>query len=239
MQMESTSEEATRPMTADVASILVENHRVFLRFLETRVGSRAVAEDILQDAFVRSIDRIASLRQSESVTAWFYRVLRNAVIDYYRRQGTAERRFAAVEALEAAEEPDDETQQAICGCVRRLAGTLKPEYADALQRVEVDGLSVQAFAEEASISANNAAVRLFRAREALRKRVFTSCGTCAEHGCLDCTCDMSAAGSEAPDRHGGGCSSSASDAPAVSHRGSEPDREPGHHGGGYSHGGHA
>jgi RNA polymerase sigma-70 factor (ECF subfamily) len=76
----------------------------------------------------------------------------------------------------------------VCRCVARLADTLKPEYAEALRRIEVDGLSVQQFAAEAKITANNAGVRVFRAREALRKRVVSSCGTCAEHGCLDCTC---------------------------------------------------
>jgi hypothetical protein len=50
------------------------------------------------------------------------------------------------------------------------------------------------FAAEAGITANNAGVRVFRAREALRKRVVRSCGTCAEHGCLDCTCGTSGMG---------------------------------------------
>jgi len=79
-------------------------------------------------------------------------------------------------------------RNAVCRCVSQLADTLKPEHAEALHRVEVEGLSVQAFATAAGISANSAAVRLFRAREALRKRVLRSCGSCAEHCCLDCTC---------------------------------------------------
>jgi RNA polymerase sigma-70 factor (ECF subfamily) len=37
-----------------------------------------------------------------------------------------------------------------------------------------------------------AGVRVFRAREALKKRVMESCGTCAEHGCLNCTCQATA-----------------------------------------------
>jgi hypothetical protein len=48
--------------------------------------------------------------------------------------------------------------------------------------------SMQAFADENNITANNAAVRVFRAREALRKQVRASCGTCAEHGCIECSC---------------------------------------------------
>ena len=76
----------------------------------------------------------------------------------------------------------------ICACVSRLAGTLKPEYAEALQAVEVGGTPVKTFAEQKGLSPNNAGVRLFRAREALKKRVVESCGTCAEHGCVNCTC---------------------------------------------------
>ena len=76
----------------------------------------------------------------------------------------------------------------ICACVGRLAATLKPEYAEALAEVDVRGIPVKAFAEARGLTPNNASVRLFRAREALRRRVVASCGTCAEHGCVDCRC---------------------------------------------------
>jgi RNA polymerase sigma-70 factor (ECF subfamily) len=76
----------------------------------------------------------------------------------------------------------------ICACVSRLAGTLKPEYAEALQAIDIQGTPVKAFAEQRRLSPSNAGVRVFRAREALKKRVTESCGTCAEHGCRNCTC---------------------------------------------------
>ena len=40
----------------------------------------------------------------------------------------------------------------------------------------------------------SAAVRVHRAREALRRQVVASCGSCAEHGCLSCTCREARAG---------------------------------------------
>jgi RNA polymerase sigma factor (sigma-70 family) len=178
--------------TQEVADQLVENHREFLRYVERRVGNRAVAEEIVQDAFVRSLDRGDEIR--DSVVGWFYRVLRNAVVDYQRRQAVASRRldeFAAELALDT--DGGGELANVACACVARLAGTLKPEYADALRRIEVDGVSVKDYGESAGISASNAGVRIFRAREALRKQVARSCGTCAEHGCLDCTCGATTA----------------------------------------------
>jgi len=175
----------------DIAATLVANHREFLAFIEKRVGNRAIAEEILQDAFVRSIDKLDTVR--ETAVGWFYRVLRNAIIDHYRRNAAAERRhepYAQEEQLAASE--DEELHRVVCKCVAQLADTLKPEYAVALRRVEVDGLSVKDYADEAGISSNNAGVRIFRAREALRKQVARSCGTCATHGCVDCTCDQNA-----------------------------------------------
>ena len=174
----------------EVVAVLVDNHRRFLSFLERRVGSREVAEDILQDAFVRGLGRAGQLRDEESVIAWFYQSLRNALVDHWRRSGTERRVFEGGDAAEAAAEraADPELMQTVCACVTELVDTLKPEYAEALRRVELEGESVKDFAAEQGVTPNNASVRLFRARKALRRQVERSCGTCAEHGCLDCRC---------------------------------------------------
>lgn len=84
----------TRPIDAHVKEVLVENHREFLRFLERRLGRRDLAEDILQDAFARGLDKLESLRDGEAAVPWFYRTLRNATIDYYRRTKSAHRALA-------------------------------------------------------------------------------------------------------------------------------------------------
>jgi RNA polymerase sigma factor (sigma-70 family) len=178
------------PHAPDVLRLLLDNHARFLGFLERRVGSRDEAEDILQEAFVHSIGRTDALRSHESATAWFYRVLRNALIDHHRREGTRSRAFLqlAAEAEEETAAPDQELEAVACACIMALVDTLKPEYGAALRRVDLDGLSVRGFAEETGITPGNAGVRLHRAREALRRQLARSCGTCLAHGCLDCRC---------------------------------------------------
>ncbi|MGE0704452.1 MAG: RNA polymerase sigma factor [Vicinamibacterales bacterium] len=175
--------------TATPVETLLENHREFLRYLERRVGDRALAEDILQEAFAKVVARPEQAPTEEALVPWFYRTLRNAAVDQFRRRGAADR---AVEAfareLETQPVPTIEMESEICACVSRLAATLKPEYAEALQAIEVAGTPVKAFAEQKGLSSSNAAVRVFRAREALKKRVTESCGICAEHGCVNCTC---------------------------------------------------
>ncbi|MCA1559931.1 MAG: hypothetical protein LC753_12100 [Acidobacteria bacterium] len=82
----------TDESSAPVATLL-ENHRAFLQYLERRVGDRALAEDILQDAFAKVVARPEQAPADEGIVPWFYRTLRNATIDQFRRGGAADRAF--------------------------------------------------------------------------------------------------------------------------------------------------
>ncbi|HEY8182097.1 MAG TPA: RNA polymerase sigma factor [Thermoanaerobaculia bacterium] len=138
--------------------------------LRIRLGDRALAEDILQDAFVRSIEKGDDIRDPSSAVAWFYRMLRNAVIDHHRRRLVRSKALDAFAGeMKDAVAPPPELTSEICGCVREIAHALKPEYASAIERVDVEEMSVQDYAASVGITANNAGVRLSRAREALRK----------------------------------------------------------------------
>jgi RNA polymerase sigma factor (sigma-70 family) len=174
--------------TPELVASLVQHHRAFLGFLEKRVGSREVAEDLLQEAFTRGITRGDSVRDEQSVVAWFYQALRNAVVDHHRRTGARRRGLERFAVELEAPAPDADLADAVCRCVLGLAQTLKSEYAEAIRRIDVEGLPVKDFAEQYGITRSNAGVRVFRAREALRAQVARSCGTCADHGCLDCSC---------------------------------------------------
>jgi len=168
---------------------LIENQDRFLRFLEQRVGSRQTAEEILQDAFVRFFEKGGELRDGELVVAWFYRILRNAIIDHYRKKSVEHRVMDAVAAESATQvEPDDALMEQTCSCVVQLLETLKPEYAEAIRRIELESVSVSDFAAEAKISPNNAAVRLHRARQSLRSQTVALCGAGTSSGCEDCSC---------------------------------------------------
>ncbi|MEO8053208.1 MAG: sigma-70 family RNA polymerase sigma factor [Acidobacteriota bacterium] len=178
-----------RTLSPDAIARLISGRQRFLAFLRKRVDSEEVAEDILQAAFVKSMERGGAIRDEETVVAWFYRMLRNAVIDHYRQKGSSEHAFNQLfQEMQSHQDPDVSFKGDICHCVTGLLGTLKPEYQQALETVDLHEHSLADLAKEAQITANNAAVRVHRAREALRKQVAATCGVCATHGCLDCTC---------------------------------------------------
>jgi len=167
--------------------LLAENHRRFLAFLRPRVESAAVAEDILQEAYAKSLSKVDQVRDDESVVAWFYRLLRNAVIDHHRRAGTEQEARARL-AREADPSFETELRQNLCACMSAVLPNLKPEYAEIVKAVELDERPIADVAQAGGLTTNNATVRLHRARAALRRRLVEVCGACSEHGCLDCTC---------------------------------------------------
>jgi RNA polymerase sigma factor (sigma-70 family) len=173
-----------------VLSVLVENHGRFLAFLNRRVRHSHDAEEILQATLAKLVER-DPLVAAETVTAWFYRVLHNAVADFYRRQAAASRALDRWQEGQARITDDDDLQRTVCTCVGELISTLKPEYAELLARVELGGESLQAAAKSLELTPNNGSVRLHRARHALKKRLEETCRACATHGCLDCTCKES------------------------------------------------
>lgn len=182
----------SKSLSSEAIKRLLGSRQQFLKFLERRVESKADAEDILQAAFVRGIERGGSLRDDETVIAWFYRLLRNAVVDHYRHKVSARKVMEDWgEALETMADPNDSLKDGICQCMAGLIPELKSEYQQALEIIDLGEGNLGELAEQAAITPTNAAVRVHRARQALKKQLELACGACAEHGCLECGCRSS------------------------------------------------
>ncbi|MGC3996406.1 MAG: sigma-70 family RNA polymerase sigma factor [Anaeromyxobacter sp.] len=166
---------------------LLEGRRRFLAFLARRLGSEAAAEEVLQGAYVRALESAPATFDEEGAVRWFFRVLRNALIDRARRTDSEQRALSA-DAAEAPQALDPEWERAVCGCIESALAGVKDDYAILVRRVDLEGASVSDVARQVGVTPNNASVRLHRARRALRERLEGLCGACAAHGCLDCSC---------------------------------------------------
>jgi RNA polymerase sigma factor (sigma-70 family) len=173
--------------THDTAVGLAEQHTRFLQFVRNRVTDPATAEDILQAAYLKAIQRGSQLRAAESSVAWFYRILRNVLTDHYRHQASHARAMDQW-LTEWKEDYVPETAPEVCACIREAVLALKPEYRTAIETVDLGGESVETFARAQRTTANNVSVRLHRARKAVARQIIAICGTCATHRCIDCTC---------------------------------------------------
>ncbi len=179
-------EKAASPLS----KVVVDNHNRFLSYLASRVESREAAEEILQAAYLKGLEREGTLKDTEKITAWFFRVLKNALTDSYRHKAAEKR---AIERYGSGTERnqiqrDHDLEKNVCKCINRVMKTLKPEYADVLQKAEVEDKSIKDLAFKSGTSPTNISVRLHRARASLKEKVLETCGACVDHGCLNCTC---------------------------------------------------
>lgn len=178
----------TTPSPAQRAELLLAQRAQFKAFLVSRLRNEADADDVLQNGLLKALQRAEEIRDDGKLTAWFYQVLRNAIIDHARsRQSAASRHhvWASDAALTADAAAD---HRALCRCFEPLIDSFKPKYAALLRLVELEGKSVSAAAITLGITPNNASVTLLRARAELRKQLQEFCGDCAKGACLDCDC---------------------------------------------------
>ena len=140
-------------------------------FIRARVRDHTVAEDILQEVFVKIHRKLPTLRAGERVEAWVWRVTRNAISDHFRRARPSEPLPADLAFYSEAE---SETPD-LTPCVRRFVGELSPVYREALVMTEWQGMTQQQMAKQLGLSISGAKSRVQRARFQLKEMLLDCC----------------------------------------------------------------
>lgn len=175
--------------TTPVLSQLLPHREKLLSYVRTKISDPALAEDVLQDSLLKALRAAPELRDEDKLVSWFNRILNNAIIDVYRRRHVEAKYVEKNSAIsEHIAEPEPEDEAALCACFRELIPTLKPEYAELIEKMELTDGDPGQVAAQLGINRNNLKVRRHRARQALRERLEETCRVCATHGYLDCTC---------------------------------------------------
>lgn len=152
---------------------LIEMYRQTIRplyaYVSRRVGGDvSLAEDLVQDAWMRALDVWPARGIPDEPLAWLIRVAHNALVSYFRRV-RPEPIDPAVMDLEAADfSPDAPDTASVVGW--GLA-RLRPAHADILEAFYFDGKSVREIARERSLSERAVEGRLRRARAKLKKKL--------------------------------------------------------------------
>ena len=156
--------------------------------MRARVPASEV-DDVLQVAAMRALERHASVQEPTRIRAWLYRLHRNVVVDVLRTRQSRARLDARTQ-----QEPAEDVQwpapllDAMCRCSLTQARLVPEPYASMLALVDVGDATVAEASAQLGISPNNGAVRLHRARKALRKRMLEHCGVSSLRECADCRC---------------------------------------------------
>jgi RNA polymerase sigma-70 factor (ECF subfamily) len=158
-------------MTATVESIWNEVASQLRSFIRSRVRDPAVAEDILQEVFIKIHQKLPTVRASERLEAWVWRITRNAIADHFRKLRPSEPlpQDLAPTSEQSLDTPD------LRPCVRQFVNELPPNYREALLLTEWQGLTQEEMGKRLSLSASGAKSRVQRARSQLKKLLLDCC----------------------------------------------------------------
>lgn len=173
--------------TDAIESRLLERREELLGFIRSKVSDPHAAEDILHDSLIKAMGALDRLDDEDKLVAWFYQIVRNAIIDRRRRQQT-QAKYVDAYAQETELHETPEERKSVCQCFRELIPALKDEYQEMIETMELGDAESAEVAEELGITTNNLKVRRYRARQQLKERLEASCGECAARGCIECTC---------------------------------------------------
>jgi RNA polymerase sigma-70 factor (ECF subfamily) len=166
--------------------LLMRAQAVAFRFSLLVCGHAEDAEDVMQDALLKTYRHVGRIRDPEAFRTWLYRTVRNACLMKRRRrvgepqhlvsleQGDErdDGRGTAVDVEDHAPGPDEVAINAWLGDrLRSALKTLPPAYRVIVVLREVEGLSTREVAVVTGISEANVKTRLHRARVMLKERM--------------------------------------------------------------------
>ena len=161
--------------------VLKYQHRV-LKLVSRFVNNPAEAEDVAQDAFLKAYRALPSFRGESAFYTWLYRIAINTAKNYL----VANRRrpvdfdldlqdpdqYDRQAKLKEVDTPErvlltEEIRQVVEGAMEQLPEDLRT----AIVLRELDGLSYEEIAEAMDCPVGTVRSRIFRAREAIDKRL--------------------------------------------------------------------
>jgi RNA polymerase sigma-70 factor (ECF subfamily) len=139
-----------------------------LGFALHSLGERGVAEEVVQEVFLRAWRRADSYDPARgSVRTWLYQIARHAIIDQ-RRRASARPALAGEPLFERAS-AGEEIEQAMLGWqVAAALERLTPEHRQMIRLAHFQGLSVREIAERCEIPVGTVKSRTWYALRSLR-----------------------------------------------------------------------
>lgn len=133
-------------------------------------GSEESAEDIVQDSFIRMLEKKIPFPSQDDAKYWLIRVVKNAALNYAKRKGREAKAYERYlrDVNDGTPSPEDEAMvKEDAETMRALLERLPEKYREVLVLKEYAELNYKEIGRVLGITEGNVKVRVFRARECL------------------------------------------------------------------------
>jgi RNA polymerase sigma-70 factor, ECF subfamily len=159
-------------MTTDITLIWTHFHKELKGYITKTVKSKADADDILQDVFIKIIRNSDKVKKAKNIRQYIYGIVRNAISDYFRSKPAMDKDIP----ITATKEDEQVLNATIADCcVKPFIGHLPEKYKEALLLTEFQDVSQKELAEKLNISYSGAKSRVQRGKEKLKEMILKCC----------------------------------------------------------------
>ena len=139
-----------------------EHYRFLLRSAWALTGSRAIAQDVVQDCFANAWKHRGQLKRGESARAWLFQIMRRAAFRYVSPNSISLEDLALPDEAAPGMGVDDHLD--VVQALSRIA----PVHREVLVLYYFDDMPTAQMAEALEVAPGTVLSRLARAREALK-----------------------------------------------------------------------
>jgi len=171
--------EARRGNREAIEALVLCYSPALIRYLIRLTGDRALAEDMLQDTWLRVMEHLDSFRPGHSFRAWLYAIARNRAFDILRQRSRRLQNEQGVTAdseeilSEEVADPgpsilEQIAEEDLARCVIRIMETMPVALREVLVLRFEGGLEIGAIARVLGLSPSAVKDRLYRGLDQLR-----------------------------------------------------------------------
>ena len=157
-------------MTID--QIISKHKQELFGYVLKHVKDNQTAQDIHQEILIKIFKHYKSINKPSSLKAWVYKIARNHIMDHFRKKN-----YVTISLNEQLAEKNEFTNDAgqILPCLRPFINQLKPNYRQALELIDLGGMSQKDFSVKMNMSYSGAKSTVQRARKQLKKSLNKCC----------------------------------------------------------------
>ena len=141
------------------------------RFIISKVKDKTIADDILQDTFIKIHTKLHTLKDIKKLKSWCFTVARNSILDYWK--ATNQTFEIANFESESKIQENTHTEQ---DCLKGILKNLPKKYRDPLFLSDIKGLKQQEVATQLKQSLSTTKSQIQRARKLIAKGFMDCCG---------------------------------------------------------------
>jgi RNA polymerase sigma-70 factor (ECF subfamily) len=141
------------------------------RFILKKVKHKAVADDLLQEVFIKIHMHKSAVQQKNRLESWVYTIARHTINDYFRKK----QKERSLPPNEKTSENEESLKHHPQDCLKPLINNLSEVYREAIYLSEINGYKHKEVADKLNISLSAAKSRILRGKKLLQKGFMDCC----------------------------------------------------------------